>query len=56
MKVLPSEWATARDDYHWHIEIVPQPERANRVGGIYVNERPPEEAAAQLREAWPAPR
>jgi UDPglucose--hexose-1-phosphate uridylyltransferase len=55
MKVLPSEWGTVRDDYHWHIEIMPQPERANRVGGIYVNERPPEEAAAQLREGWPAP-
>ena len=56
MKVLPSEWATVRDDFHWHIEITPQPERANRVGGIYVNERPPEEAAARLREGWPAPR
>jgi UDPglucose--hexose-1-phosphate uridylyltransferase len=53
MKVLQGEWATVRDDYHWHIEIVPQAERANRVGGVYVNERPPEEVAAQLRDAWP---
>ncbi len=53
MKILQSEWATVRDDYHWHIEIVAQPERANRVGGIYVNELPPEEVAARLRRVWP---
>jgi len=52
MKVVQSEWATVRDDYHWHIEIAPQPERANLVGGIYINERPPEEVAAQLRNTW----
>lgn len=51
-KILQGEWATIGDDYHWHFEIVIQPERANRVGGIYVNEVPPEEAARQLREAW----
>ena len=52
MKILQSEWATVRDDYHWHVEIVGQTERANRLGGIYVNDAPPEEVAAQLREAW----
>lgn len=52
-RILQGDWATIRDDYHWHIEIVAQPERANRVGGIYVNETPPEAAAAQLRDAWP---
>ncbi len=51
-KILQDEWATINDDYHWHIEIVVQPERANRVGGIAVNEVPPEEAAGRLREAW----
>jgi hypothetical protein len=28
-----------------------QPERANRVGGIFVNETPPEQVAAELRRA-----
>ncbi len=51
-KVLPGEWATVREDYHWHIEVVPHPERLTRVGGIYVNETPPEVAAARLRDGW----
>jgi UDPglucose--hexose-1-phosphate uridylyltransferase len=51
-KILQDEWATIADDYHWHLEIVLQPERATRVGGIAVNEVPPEEAARRLREAW----
>ena len=54
-KVLPGEWATVADDYHWHIEVTPQLERLTRVGGIYVNETPPEEAARRLREAWSQP-
>jgi UDPglucose--hexose-1-phosphate uridylyltransferase len=52
-RILQGEWATIRDDYHWHIEVIPQPERINRVGGIYVVETPPSVAAAQLRDAWP---
>jgi UDPglucose--hexose-1-phosphate uridylyltransferase len=51
-RILQGDWATIRDDYHWHIEIVVQPERGNRVGGIFVNEMAPELAAAALREAW----
>ncbi|MBI2555085.1 MAG: galactose-1-phosphate uridylyltransferase [Candidatus Rokubacteria bacterium] len=51
-KILQDEWATINDDYHWHLEIVLQPERANRVGGIAVNEVPPEEAARRLRDVW----
>ncbi len=51
-KILQDEWATISDDYHWHLEIVIQPERANRVGGIAINEVPPEEAARRLRESW----
>ena len=53
-KVLPGEWATIAEDYHWHIEIAPDLRRRPRVGGIYVNEMPPEEAAKRLRESWPA--
>jgi UDPglucose--hexose-1-phosphate uridylyltransferase len=55
-RVLQGDWATIRDDYHWHLEIIANPERTNRVGGIYVNETPPERAAAELRAAWPAAR
>ncbi len=53
-RILQGDWATIRDDYHWHIEVVGEPERANRVGGIYVNEKAPEVCAAELRAAWPA--
>ena len=46
-KVMPGEWATLADDYHWHIGILPSPERLKRIGGIYVNNLAPEEAAAR---------
>src|SRR5207245_9393401 len=52
-RILQGDWATIRDDYHWHLEIVVQPEQANRVGGIFVNEASPEVSAARLRDAWP---
>lgn len=52
-RVMKGDWATIQDDYHWHIEVLTHLERINRVGGIYVNELPPETAAAALREAWP---
>jgi UDPglucose--hexose-1-phosphate uridylyltransferase len=51
-KILQGEWDTVEDDYHWHLEIVLQPEWSNRVGGIFVNEIPPEEATYTLRSAW----
>ncbi len=51
-KILPDEWSTVRDDYHWYIEIVAPPERANRLGGIYINQSPPEDMARDLRSAW----
>lgn len=54
-RILQGEWATIRDDYHWHIEVVAQPERANRVGGIFVTEKPPERTASELRDAWEGP-
>lgn len=53
-RILQGDWATIRDDYHWHVEIQVRPERANRVGEIFINETSPEEAAAALRRAWPA--
>ena len=53
-RILQGEWATLRDDYHWHMELVVEPERANRVGGIFVNETSPEACAAELRRVWPA--
>ncbi len=51
-KILPGEWSTIADDYHWHIEIRTMPDRLNGIGGIHVNETAPEEAAKQFREAW----
>lgn len=51
-KILPAEWTTIGDDYHWHVEIRTVPERPLGVGGIYVSETPPEEAARRFREAW----
>jgi UDPglucose--hexose-1-phosphate uridylyltransferase len=51
-KLLPGEWSSIAEDYHWHLEITPSPDRLSRIGGIHVNDVPPEEAARRLREAW----
>jgi UDPglucose--hexose-1-phosphate uridylyltransferase len=51
-KILPGEWNTIGDDYHWHLEVTLDRYRRARVGGIYINETPPEEAARRLRDAW----
>jgi len=51
-KLLPNEWSSIAEDYHWHIEITPTPERLTRIGGIHVNETSPEDAARRLRDAW----
>jgi UDPglucose--hexose-1-phosphate uridylyltransferase len=51
-RILQGDWATIRDDYHWHLEVITQPERINRLGGIFINETAPEVTAATLREAW----
>ncbi|HET8576411.1 MAG TPA: galactose-1-phosphate uridylyltransferase [Methylomirabilota bacterium] len=51
-KVLPGEWATIADDYHWHLEVTPTPPHQAQLGGIHINETAPEEAARRLREAW----
>jgi UDPglucose--hexose-1-phosphate uridylyltransferase len=50
-RILQGDWATIRDDYHWHLEVISQPERINRLGGIFINETAPEVTAATLREA-----
>jgi UDPglucose--hexose-1-phosphate uridylyltransferase len=50
-RILQGDWATIRDDYHWHIEVMTQPEKANRLGGIFINEIAPETSAAELRNA-----
>jgi hypothetical protein len=50
VKVLQGEWDTVARDYHWHLEIMPGPDRRTAVAGIGVNEVFPEEAARLLRE------
>jgi UDPglucose--hexose-1-phosphate uridylyltransferase len=53
-RILQGDWATIRDDYHWHVEILGQPEQTNRLGGIFVTETAPEAIAGKLRAAWSA--
>ncbi len=48
-KILPGEWSTIADDYHWHIEIRTVPDRLNGIGGIHVNET----ASRRGRQAVP---
>jgi len=46
-------WETLRDDFHWHIEVLPrhaEVARLHREEEFYVNPVTPEEAARQLRE------
>jgi galactose-1-phosphate uridylyltransferase len=51
MRLRDDEWRTLREDYHWHIEIVPDNPVREAVGGFAVNRVPPEVAARQLRDA-----
>lgn len=51
MRVRDDEWRTLADDYHWHIEIVPEGSDGGTIGGFAVNPVPPEAASKQLREA-----
>jgi UDPglucose--hexose-1-phosphate uridylyltransferase len=51
-RLLPGEWATLSEDYHWHLEIQPGPDQARVVGGISVVELAAEEAAGRLRDVW----
>lgn len=46
------EWTTLREDFHWHLEILPRTPRLARLQReeeFYENPVPPEEAAAALR-------
>ena len=56
-RILQGDWATIRDDYHWHIEIAAVPERVNRVGGIYVDtrRRPRPRPPSSARPGAPSP-
>jgi UDPglucose--hexose-1-phosphate uridylyltransferase len=50
----PGQWGTVRQDYHWHVEILPRlsPAGGPEVGGdLFINPTPPEEAARWLRQA-----
>jgi UDPglucose--hexose-1-phosphate uridylyltransferase len=51
IKIVQGEWDTIERDYHWHLEVLVQPERATAVSGIAVTDMLPEEAARILREA-----
>lgn len=50
VKIVQGEWDTIERDYHWHLEVLVQPERATGVSGIAVTDMLPEEAARILRE------
>jgi UDPglucose--hexose-1-phosphate uridylyltransferase len=49
VKIVQGEWDTIERDYHWHLEILVQPEHAKWVAGIDVTDMLPEEAARILR-------
>jgi UDPglucose--hexose-1-phosphate uridylyltransferase len=51
VKIVQGEWDTIERDYHWHLEILVEPEHASGVSGIAVTDMLPEEAARILREA-----
>jgi UDPglucose--hexose-1-phosphate uridylyltransferase len=53
VKIVQGEWDTVARDYHWHFEILANPEKATAVSGIAVIDMLPEEAARVLREAGP---
>ena len=53
IKIVQGEWDTIERDYHWHLELLVEPERATGVSGIAVTDMLPEEAARILREAGP---
>ena len=57
VKIVQGEWDTIERDYHWHLEILVEPEHAAGVSGIAVTDMLPEEAARILREAgrWSSP-
>lgn len=53
-RVHQEEWQSVREDYHWHIELMPRLDRRQkylREEEFFLNTVPPEEAARVLREA-----
>jgi len=49
-------WKTIKDDYHWHIEILPivkTRSKSYNIKEVYFNEMVPEQAAAMLRQLDP---
>ena len=51
MRLRDEEWRSLPEDYHWHVEIVPDSAARESFGGFAVNPIPPEMAAKRLREA-----
>lgn len=52
-RVLAEEWQTVREDFHWHIELMPRIDRRQkylREEEFFLNTVTPEEAARLLRE------
>jgi UDPglucose--hexose-1-phosphate uridylyltransferase len=53
-----SYWKTIKDDYHWHIEILPIVESRSKsysIKEVYFNALLPEQAAEKLRQLDPIP-
>lgn len=53
-RVMAVEWQSVREDYHWHIELMPRLDRRQkylREEEFFLNTVPPEDAARVLREA-----
>jgi UDPglucose--hexose-1-phosphate uridylyltransferase len=51
MRLRDDEWRTLSEDFHWHIEIAPNGQTHDTLGGFAVNPVPPELAAKLLRQA-----
>lgn len=53
-RVMAEQWQSVRQDYHWHIELMPRLDRRQkylREEEFFLNTLTPEEAARVLREA-----
>ena len=51
MRVRDDDWQTLADDFHWHLELAPNGQTRERLGGFAVNTVRPEAAAQAIREA-----
>ncbi len=51
MRLRDDEWGSLPDDYHWHIEVSPNGQVQDGLGGFALNPVPPEVAVKRLREA-----